>query len=268
MDPNRTRDRTGPDRDWLTYAGLGLPAIAAVVLSFAAWSGLAVQVGVDQTAGPVQLAWLLPLSVDAIAMTATRVWVMDRTVSDQTRKLARWTALATIGLSFAGNALFHLVTVLNLQARSGWWLVVVLITGLPAVLYFQSAHLIVRLRSDQWTVVRPPITADPVVTAPVGPAAPTSDGPDRTLRTVSTISSPVAKPSPVRQTKLENLARMRTEWPDRTPSKSEVMDVLKVRSSGTAMNLRRAHEAWLRERSDPAEDPAPAVAEPTLTVAK
>src|SRR4051812_49958664 len=68
------------DRDRGTYGGMLAVAVAAAVLSFSALSGLAELAGV--TAGvplPVgarfRLAWLLPIAVDAYAVTATRVWL-------------------------------------------------------------------------------------------------------------------------------------------------------------------------------------------------
>jgi hypothetical protein len=238
--------RTGPDR-W-TFGGLLFIAGVAAVMSFAAWSGLAAQVGMVQTAGPVRLGWLLPLAVDTYAMIATRVWVTDRTVSDQTRTLARRTALGAIGLSFAGNALFHLVTVLDLQARPWWWAVVVLVTGLPAVLFGQAVHLHVRMRHDR-TADRataedrtvPLISAEPVVSRPVGPAAPTITGPIAPVR-----------PAKSDQTGLR-VEQMRTAWPDRMPTKREVMKLFETRSTSTAVDLMRRHRTWLAGRADQTE---------------
>lgn len=97
---------TGRDRG--TYGGMLAVALAAAVLSFSALAGLAELAGVTASVQPdpggwvFRSAWLLPIAVDAYAVTATRVWL--RTAgTGRTRGYARRNA---IGLSVAGNAAF------------------------------------------------------------------------------------------------------------------------------------------------------------------
>jgi len=268
LDQTRTADQTGPDhgpdRDLWTFAGLTVIAVCAAVMSFAAWSGLAVQVGMDQTIGPVRLGWLLPLSIDAYALVATRVWLMDRSVSDQTRALAGRTAAAAIALSFAGNALFHLVSVLDLQAWSGWWSVVVLVSGLPAVLFGQAVHLIVRMRSDQRSTDRSvvPVPSSYVRAGRLPPRSGQDFLVDRSAPVPSAQPRPVPVPKPgeTKRSKRpvsDHLDQIRTAWPDRIPTKREVMGRTGVRGSQTAMDLIGQLKA---ERERPSADPDPAQA--------
>ena len=60
-------------RDRINYALLVVVGVAAALLSFTALAGLARLAGVTGHAGAVRLAWLLPVSIDAYAVTSTRV---------------------------------------------------------------------------------------------------------------------------------------------------------------------------------------------------
>ena len=97
-------DELEGERDWWTWAGLGVVGAAAAVLSFSALADLARRCGVTGTiAGHFELAWLLPLTLDVFAATATRIWLRRR-ACDEAIKLARGCAWAAIGTTVAGNA--------------------------------------------------------------------------------------------------------------------------------------------------------------------
>jgi Protein of unknown function (DUF2637) len=126
-------------RDWWVTLGMGISAASAAVSSFAGLRGLAVVAG-----WPVWLAWLLPLTIDAYAMTATRVWLAQSTRSAKARRFARINAIGAILLSLSGNAVYHLIAV-HLVAAS--WVVVVAVAAVPALVLGLVSHLAV-LRTD------------------------------------------------------------------------------------------------------------------------
>lgn len=101
-------------------------AAAAAVLSFAALRDLALVCGFSP-----QLAWLLPVVVDAGAAAGSLVWLggwAQRTA----RAFARALALGLLGLSVAANALGHGLAAYRLAPA--WWVVVVVSAVAPAVL--------------------------------------------------------------------------------------------------------------------------------------
>jgi hypothetical protein len=124
---------TTNDRDWWVMAGMTVAAASAAVASFSGLQGLA------QIAGwPVRLAWLLPVTLDAYAMTSARVWLAASTRSAAARRFARANALGAIAASIAGNATYH-------AARTGLldvsWPIVVLVGAVPAAVLGLTAHL-------------------------------------------------------------------------------------------------------------------------------
>jgi hypothetical protein len=114
------------NRAWITWTGLAIVALAAAVLSFAALRELAVLAGT-----PTDLAWLLPITLDAAALVASRIWLAAG-APDEARRFARLLALAMIGLSVAGNATSH--ALVAYQVTPPWWAVVAVAAVPPAVL--------------------------------------------------------------------------------------------------------------------------------------
>ncbi len=123
---------------WVTL-GLGVSAAAAAISSFSGLRSLAIVTG-----WPTPLAALLPLTVDAFAMTATRVWLAASTGSERARRFARWNAIAAILLSVAGNGVFHLIAAHLLVVS---WGIVLAVGSIPALVLGLVAHLAV-LRSQ------------------------------------------------------------------------------------------------------------------------
>jgi hypothetical protein len=123
-----TATPTKPDR--LVLLGMLVAAVSAAVASFTGLRGLALASG-----WPVQLAWLLPLTIDAYAMTAARVWLAR---TSPARTFARANAIGAITGSIAGNATYHLVQAGLLTVS---WPIVVIVGAVPAAVLGLTAHL-------------------------------------------------------------------------------------------------------------------------------
>ncbi|MCO5968261.1 DUF2637 domain-containing protein [Actinoallomurus soli] len=128
-----TTPPTNADRDWWVMAGMSVAAASAAIASFSGLQGLAHIAG-----WPSRLSWLLPVTLDAYAMTSARVWLAISTRSAAARRFARFNALGAIAASIAGNATYH-------AARTGLlsvsWPIVVLVGAVPAAVLGLTAHL-------------------------------------------------------------------------------------------------------------------------------
>jgi hypothetical protein len=120
-------------RDGWVMVGMAVAAASAAIASFAGLRGLA------EVAGwPDRLAWLLPITVDAYAMTSARVWLAGTTGSGRARRFARANAIGAIATSIIGNAGYHLVAAGLLTIS---WPIVVLVGAVPAAVLGLTAHL-------------------------------------------------------------------------------------------------------------------------------
>jgi hypothetical protein len=140
-------------RDGWTYAGILAVAVAAAVLSFDSLTGLAHLAGVTGRVAGFRLSWLLPIAVDAYAVTATRVWLRTAGTA-RTAAYARRNAVGAIVLSVAGNATFHGLTAAGVTtlAATGWgWLLVVAVSAVPPVMLGLVAHLHALVSGDHRT---------------------------------------------------------------------------------------------------------------------
>jgi hypothetical protein len=122
------------------YLMLGAVAAAAAVLSFSALRDLAVLCGFQP-----QLAWLLPITIDAGAAAASAVW-LSRWVDVGARDYGRVLALVLLGSSVAGNTVDHYLRAYTIAAP--WWVVVIVSAIAPAVLaaLVHLAQLVARSR--------------------------------------------------------------------------------------------------------------------------
>lgn len=85
-------------RDPVTWVGLFIVLAAAAVLSFHAIRDLGITVGI-----PVELAWLLPIAVDAGAAVSCRWW-LSPDVPDAARRFAQRMTWSLLAVSVVGNA--------------------------------------------------------------------------------------------------------------------------------------------------------------------
>jgi hypothetical protein len=122
-------------RDLWVGAGIVVSATSAAVASFAGLKALAGSAGWPSWSAP-----LLPLTVDALAATASRVWVTTPTGSERVRRFARSIAVAAVLMSVAGNAVAHLIGAGLLVAS---WPVVVIVGAVPALTLALVVHLAV-----------------------------------------------------------------------------------------------------------------------------
>jgi hypothetical protein len=127
-------------------AGLGVVLAAAAVLSFAALRDLAIAVRVD-----TQLAFLLPIAVDAGAAVSCTVW-LSPAVRVDARRFACWLTWLLLGATVIGNAAQQ-----GMHAHGvtpPWW-VAVLVGAVPPAVVGGVVHLLV--------LVNRTAAADPVL---------------------------------------------------------------------------------------------------------
>ncbi len=147
-----------PGRDWWVLVGMTMAAASAALASFSGLRGLAEAAG-----WPGRLAWLLPLTIDAYAMTSARVWLAATTRTAGARRFARANALGAIAASTAGNAAYHAIGAGLITAS---WPIVVAVGAVPATVLGLTAHLHALRGRDV-----------PSVRTEFGPSASTVDGP-------------------------------------------------------------------------------------------
>ncbi|CAI7977254.1 conserved membrane hypothetical protein [Frankia sp. Hr75.2] len=135
MTPKQGSGAVQSVRDWWITGGMAVAALSAAISSFAGLRSLASAAG-----WPEPLAPLLPLTVDAYAITATRVWLTRGTGSAGARRFARWNALLAMGLSLVGNGLWHLAEAGMLTVG---WPIVVGTGSVPPIVLGLLSHLAV-----------------------------------------------------------------------------------------------------------------------------
>ncbi|MEV6306953.1 DUF2637 domain-containing protein [Actinoplanes sp. NPDC051861] len=120
-------------RDWWVIVGMTVAAVSAAVASFSGLRGLAIVAG-----WPARLAWLLPVTIDAYAMTSARVWLAGALASSRAQRFARANATGAIATSIVGNAGYHLIATGLVDIS---WPIVVLVGAVPAAVLGLTAHL-------------------------------------------------------------------------------------------------------------------------------
>lgn len=90
-------------RDPMVIIGLSAVALAAAISSFEALYGVALTAGWTGTMAP-----MFPITIDATALVATRIWLAETTPTVQARRFARSVAIGAVLVSLLGNAVFHL----------------------------------------------------------------------------------------------------------------------------------------------------------------
>jgi Protein of unknown function (DUF2637) len=228
-----TTNAGSPPRDLWVIAGMLVAAASAAVASFTGLRGLALITG-----WPPRLAWLLPVTLDAYAMTSARVWLASTTRAGRARRFARANAIGAITASIAGNATYHSVTVGLMHISPP---IVVLVGAVPAAVLGFTAHLhaLRTLDEDGNEDVREDESEDEGTGAEGRPRP-------------RTRSKPKRKPMPRTEDELRTAASeadatYRASHGDRPITRDELRAVLKI--SGTkATELRR----WLAaQHTDP-----------------
>jgi hypothetical protein len=219
-----TTNVTSPPRDLWVMAGMLIAAASAAVASFTGLRGLALITG-----WPPRLAWLLPVTLDAYAMTSARVWLASTTRARRARRFARANAIGAIAASIAGNATYHSVTVGLMHITPP---IVVLVGAVPAAVLGFTAHLHA-LR----TLVEP---EDVPEDEPEHESGSAEERPRARTR-----SKPKRRPRPrtedeLRTAALEADAAYRASHGERSITRDELRTVLKI-SGSKATELRR----WL-----------------------
>jgi hypothetical protein len=123
-----------PNLDPVLLAAAWIAGIAAAVASYSALFELAVHTGWSPRA-----AWLFPLTVDAYAVAALRVWLGKHTASQAARQRARRNAVLAIAASMAGNAALHAALAGDYRIT---WPVVVAVSAVPPVTLGLVSHLL------------------------------------------------------------------------------------------------------------------------------
>jgi hypothetical protein len=121
------------NRDPVLLGAAWVAGIAAAVASWSALYGLALRCGWSHLTAP-----LFPLTVDAYAVAALRVWLGRGTVSASARLRARRNAVLVIVASMAGNAALHAAVA---GVYSITWPVVVAVSAVPPVTLGLVSHL-------------------------------------------------------------------------------------------------------------------------------
>lgn len=143
-------------RDLWTWTGIATVALAAAVMSFDALRRLAERSGVA-----AELAWLLPVAIDAAVVVATRAWLTGHEC-DRVRVYARGLALGSLSLSVAGNATEHGMSAYDVATP--WW-VVVAVSAVPPAMLGAIAHLAALAAADRGTATEAPPVPQPTATA-------------------------------------------------------------------------------------------------------
>ncbi|MGH3468911.1 MAG: DUF2637 domain-containing protein [Thermocrispum sp.] len=165
-----------------TWAGIAVVAVSAAVMSFATLWRLAERADV-----PRELAWLLPVAIDATIVVATSVWLTGQPGHHRVTRYARGLALSALVLSVAGNAAEHGMSAYEIVAP--WW-VLVAVSAVPPAALGATVHL-----ASLLTAIPAAASATPEKrshTAP--PSAPATTG--RATKISDTRSAPTGATAP------------------------------------------------------------------------
>ena len=143
-----------PDRTVRSWPLLLLAAPAAAEV-WSGWAGIAHKTGfglVSPLPGILPSLHLdtsitLPVGVEAYAAYALRAWLArEHSISDQTRRFAKWSAICSFALGMAGQVAYHLLAQTG-TARAPWP-VTTLVSCLPVLVLAMGTALAHMLRAD------------------------------------------------------------------------------------------------------------------------
>ncbi|MBF8187296.1 hypothetical protein ITP53_16465 [Nonomuraea sp. K274] len=150
-------------RDWVLIVAVVLVAASTVIASFTAQSGLGELAGwtaaVNVFGVELRLSWLLPLTVDAYGVGATRIATNKRAYSAEVRRQAFGHALAAVAVSVVANAVFHLIEADVIVLGDTAWVLVVAVSIVPPVALGGLAHLLSVAARDEVEAVAVPASA-------------------------------------------------------------------------------------------------------------
>ncbi|MFF0249649.1 hypothetical protein ACWEU6_17895 [Streptosporangium sandarakinum] len=133
-------------RDWMVIGCVLLVALATVTASFTAQAGLGELAGWTTALHvfglKVSMAWLLPVTVDAYGIAATRIATNKARYSAEVRGHAFGHALAAVVVSVLGNAMFHLIEAKVIVLGGAAWVLVVAVSVVPPIALGGLAHLL------------------------------------------------------------------------------------------------------------------------------
>jgi hypothetical protein len=119
------------------------------------------------------------VGVEAYAAYALRAWLaQDQTISDRTRRFAKWSAICSFALGMAGQVAYHLMAQAGM-ARAPWAITTV-VSCLPVLVLAMGTALAHMLRADAEAVDAPDSRTGPraVLRSPSW-SAEDQDGPGR-----------------------------------------------------------------------------------------
>jgi len=160
-----------PQRDVLFGLGMAAVSLAAAISSYSGLASLA-----DLAEWNHRLALLLPLTIDAYALTATRVWLLPKTAGRRARRWAKGNAIGAIATSVAGNAVAHAAGAHVFHIS---WPVVVAVSAIPSIVLGLITHLWHLRNTPDPDAVAPSAVAEaqaaPVVPVPVPAEVPSAE---------------------------------------------------------------------------------------------
>ena len=155
---------------------LAAPAAAEV---WSGWVGIANKTGFGLVS-PLPRIWpalhldtaiTLPVGVEAYAAYALRAWLArEHSISDRTRRFAKWSAIFSFTLGMAGQVAYHLMAQAGM-ARAPWAITTV-VSCLPVLVLAMGTALAHMLRGDAEATDRSGTTDDPPDHGTDGPAGP------------------------------------------------------------------------------------------------
>ena len=117
------------------------------------------------------------VGVEAYAGYALRAWLArDRSISDQTRRFARWSAICSFALGMAGQVAYHLMAQAGM-ARAPWPITTI-VSCLPVLVLAMGTVLAHMLRADA-TDTPDSRTGQPAVLRSLSWSPQDQDRPDR-----------------------------------------------------------------------------------------
>lgn len=131
--PKTTAPAPQQQRDALFATGMAAVSLAAAISSYSGLASLADLAGWNH-----RLALLLPLTIDAYAMTATRVWLSPKTAGAKARRWAKGNAIGAIATSVAGNGVAHAADAHVFHVA---WPIVVAVSAIPSIVLGLITHL-------------------------------------------------------------------------------------------------------------------------------